>query len=143
MTPAPAPRHLVRRRRWFTRRRAITFSLAVATAGQAIPYGTQGAVEGRGVVHLNAEEWALSGAAALAVVLLLVDLFLTHANPWRRQAWAFALTGFVWVTLAAYDAMFPGPTWQWHLGHALTDAGVALIALHQWRFIATGKEFRE
>lgn len=131
------------RRAWFTRRRAITFSLAVATAGQAIPYGAQGSVAGRGQVHLTGAEWALTIGAAVAVLALLVDLFLGYANRWRKGAWSFGFTGFVWVTLAAYDALFPGPTWQWHLGHALVDIGVALIALHQWRFIATGKEYRE
>ena len=130
------------RRGWFTRRRAITFSLAVATAGQAIPYGTQGAVSGRGQVHLTGEEWGLTTAAGVAVVLLIADLFLAYASTWGRKAGAYALAGFVWLTLASYDALFPGPTWQWHLGHALTDLGVALIALHQWRFTATGKEHR-
>jgi VIT1/CCC1 family predicted Fe2+/Mn2+ transporter len=144
VSTADAVPHHARRRRpdrgWFTRRRAITFSLAVATAGEAIPYGTQGSVTGASGIHLTAEEWTLTGAAFLAAALLIVDLFLSRENAWRRGAWSYALTGMVWLTLGAYDALVPGPTWQWHLGRAMVDVGIALIALHQWRFTAIGRE---
>lgn len=150
-TPATGPHHARRTawwraakdpatRRWFTRRRAITFSLLVATAGQAIPWGSQDALTGDSGVHLNPTELGLTIAAAVVVVLLAVDLFLPRENVWRKGAWSYALAGFVWITIAAYDALFPGPTWEWHLGHTLTDLGLALIALHQWRFTALGKE---
>lgn len=129
------------RRTWFTRRRAITFSLAVATAGEAIPYGTASGPTSHAVVPL---ETGLSIAAGVAVIALVVDLvsWSAFASTYRRLSIAYALTGATWLTLASYDALLDGATVTWRVAHVLVDVGIALLALHTWRFTARGGDTR-
>jgi hypothetical protein len=129
----------------------ITLGLAIACLGTAIPYGT---ASGGIVLLLNPLEWGLSALAALACLGLVLDLL----HPWGERhrvpgavwgarlhtsGFAFMVAGAVWAALTAYVCLLPGEfTVAWRLGHALENAGWAVLALSAWRWIAVGTRRR-
>jgi len=118
-------------------RALITVSLAWATLGLAVPFGSSGGASNLDVTPL---EWIISIAALVTALGLLLDL----VHPWRSVLWRIGFsemfTGFLWAASAAYELFLPGDaTLLWRVGHALIYGGYAVLALTAWRWINVGR----